>query len=82
MPSLFLKAEKNDKKNNNKNIFIFKNKKRRKTQKVVSKTNKISLKKKDKPANFFIEKSKSFGSESMYRNCQSSYKKDKLNEMF
>ena len=80
MPSLFLKAEKNDKKNNNKNIFIFKNKKRRKTQKVVSKTNKISLKKKDKPANFFIEKSKSFGSESMYRNCQSSYKKDKLNE--
>ena len=80
MPSLFLKAEKNDKKNNNKNIFIFKNKKRRKTQKVVSITNKISLKKKDKPANFFIEKSKSFGSESMYRNCQSSYKKDKLNE--
>ena len=80
MPSLFLKAEKNDKKNNYKNIFIFKNKKRRKTQKVVSKTNKISLKKKDKPANFFIEKSKSFGSESMYRNCQSSYKKDKLNE--
>jgi hypothetical protein len=43
MPSLFLKAEKNDKKNNNKNIFIFKNKKRRKTQKVVSITNKISL---------------------------------------
>ena len=80
MPSLFLKAEKTDKKNNNKNIFIFKNKKRRKTQKVISKTNKMALKKKDKPVNFFIEKSKSFGSESMYRNCQSSYKKDKMND--
>ena len=79
VPSLFLKAEKNDKKNN-KNIFIFKNKKRRKTQKVISKTNKMSFKKKEKPINFFIEKSKSFGSESMYRNCQSSYKKKNFNE--
>ena len=40
----------------------------------------MALKKKDKPVNFFIEKSKSFGSESMYRNCQSSYKKDKMND--
>ena len=78
MPSLFLKTEKTDKKNN-RNIFIFKSKRRRKTQKVISKTNKISFKKKDKAAMFFLEKSKSFSNESLNRNCQSSNKKDKIN---
>lgn len=59
MPSLFLKAEKTDKKNNNKNIFIFKNKKRRKTQKVIIKTNKMALKKRQ-ACKFFHRKIKKF----------------------
>ena len=81
IPSLFLKTEKQDKKNNNsnnnnKNIFVFKSKKRRKTQKV-QKESKINLKKKDKAVLFFIEKSKSFSNEELHRNCNSSYKKEK-----
>ena len=80
MPSLFLKGDKYDKKNYNyKNIGFFKNKKRRKTQKLISKTNKMSLKKKDRAAMFFIEKSKSFGNEDVKRKSQSSVKRDKTN---
>ena len=80
MPSLFLKAEKYDKKSYNyKNIVVFKNKKRRKTQKPISKTNKMYLRKKDKAAMFFIEKSKSYGNEGVARKSQSSYKKGKTN---
>ena len=71
IPSLFLKAEKRDK-NTNKNIIVFKTKKRRKTQKIISKTNKIAFKKKDKIDMFFIEKSKSYDNESLARHCQSS----------
>ena len=79
IPSLFLRAGKNDKKTN-KNIIVFKNKKRRKTQKVISKNNKlITPKKKDKPDMFFLEKSKSYSNESLQRHIQSSYKKNKLN---
>ena len=83
IPSLFLKTEKQDKKNNNsnnnnKNIFVFKSKKRRKTQKV-QKESKINLKKKDKAVLFYIEKSKSFSNEELHRNCNSSYKKEKSN---
>ena len=78
IPSLFLKTEKQDKKNNNsnnnnKNIFVFKSKKRRKTQKV-QKESKINLKKKDKAVLFYIEKSKSFSNEELHRNCKYSYK--------
>ena len=84
-PSLFLKTEKQDKKNNNsnnnnnnKNIFLFKSKKRRKTQRV-QKENKMNLKRKDKAALFFVEKSKSFGDEELHRNCHSSHKREKSN---
>ena len=83
IPSLFLKTEKQDKKynnsnNNNKNIFTYKSKKRRKTQKV-QKESKITFKKKNKTALFFVEKSKSFNHEELHRNCHSSYKKEKSN---
>ena len=80
IPSLFLKAEKRDK-NTNKNIIVFKTKKRRKTQKIISKANKIAFKKKDKIDMIFIEKSKSYDNESLARHCQSSHKKDKIEKI-
>ena len=81
IPSLFLKTEKQDKKNN-KNFFLFKSKKRRKTQKFPNKESKSNLRKKDRAILFFIEKSKSYSKEEFNRNCHSSYKKDKSNGNF
>ena len=79
IPSLFLKTEKKS----SKNYFLFKSKKRRKTQKVSQKINHRILFKKSKDksaAMFFVEKSKSYSNEPNKRNSQSSNKKDKLNE--
>jgi len=77
VPSLFLKAEKCEKKNS-KNIVIFKTKKRRKTQKTQMKNNKMGFKRKDKTVMFFVEKSRSYNNEELERNCQSSSKKNKI----
>ena len=77
VPSLFLKAEKCEKKTS-KNIVIFKSKKRRKTQKTQMKNNKMGFKRKDKTVMFFVEKSRSYNNEELERNCQSSSKKNKI----
>ena len=77
VPSLFLKAEKCEKKTS-KNIVIFKSKKRRKTQKTQMKNNKMGFKRKDKTVMFFVEKSRSYNNEELERNRQSSSKKNKI----